>query len=155
MIRTTASILPSVTQPDLPRRRTRWLRTADVVDVLVYVVVLNLAAQLVPVVISESFAMSLVTAVVLKIVLEVVVAVKARVKAQMKAARRPVGKVVFALLLWVVLVGSKFVVLKIEALVFGAYVSLGGFFSVTALIVVMLLARGLVRKALGEPDPLT
>jgi hypothetical protein len=66
-----------------------------------------------------------------------------------------VGKVVFALLLWVVLVGSKFVVLKIEALVFGAYVSLGGFFSVTALIVVMLLARGLVRKALGEPDPLT
>ena len=122
---------------------------------LVYVVVLNLAAELVPVVISESFAMSLVTAVILKVVLEVVVVVKGRVKGRLKTARSPMGRVLFALLLWVVLVGSKFVVLKLEALVFGAYVSLGGFFSVTALIVVMLLARGLVRKVLGEPDPLT
>ncbi len=97
--------------------------------------------------------MSLVTAVILKLVLEVVVAVKARVKGRLKAATTPVGKVAAAVLLWVVLVGSKFVVLTIESLVFGAYVSLGGFFSVTAMIVVMLLARSGVRRLLGAPDP--
>lgn len=147
-----------MTEPDDPHRRTRRvrrIRAVDLVDVLVYLVVLNLAAQLVPVVISESFAMSLITAVILKLVLEVVVAVKSRVKRRLKAAQRPVGKVVFAVILWIVLVGSKFVVLKLEALVFGDYVSLGGFFSVTALIVVLLLARSAVRRVLGEPDPVT
>lgn len=137
-----------------PSRR-RWLRAEDLVDVLVNVVILNLAAELVPAVISESFAMSLVTAVVLKLVLEVVVAVKARVKGRLKAATTPVGKIAAALLLWVVLVGSKFVVLKVEALLFGAYVSLGGFFSVTAMIIVMLLARSGVRRFLRVPDPAT
>jgi len=138
-----------VAEPVDPRRR-RWLHAEDLVDVLVYVVILNLAAQYVPVVVSESFAMSLVTAVILKVVLEVVVAVKSRIRARLAAARRPVGRVVFAGLLWVVLVGSKFLVLHLEALVFGEYVSLGGFFSVTALIVVMLVGRGLVRRLIGS-----
>jgi len=42
----------------------------DVVDVVVYVVVLNLAIEYFPSVISESFTISLLTAVLLKAVLE-------------------------------------------------------------------------------------
>ena len=61
------------------------VRAVDVVDVLVYVVVLNLAAEYLPVVITETFTVSLLTALLLKIVLEVVVAIKNPMKARFKA----------------------------------------------------------------------
>ena len=86
---------------------------ADVVDVLVYVVVLNLAIEYVPAVISEGFTLSLLTALLLKLVLELV------------------------------------------DLVFGDAVSLGGFVSVTLLIVVLLVSRRLVRRLLFPDGPRT
>jgi hypothetical protein len=64
------------------------------------------------------------------------------------------GKVVAAILVWAVLFGSKFLVLESVALVFGPRVSLGGFFSVTALIVILMLSRAGVRRLLessGSP----
>lgn len=122
---------------------------ADVVDVFVYVVVLNLAVEFLPAVISETFTMSLLTALLLKLVLELVVWVKGRVKARIKAAERLIGKIVAALALWIVLVGSKFVVLELVAVVFAGQVKLGGFVSVTALIIALLLARSGVRWLLA------
>lgn len=127
------------------------MQPADVVDLFVYVVVLNLAAEYVPAVITETFTVSLLTALLLKLVLEVVVVVKDRVKARFKAAQTPAGKVVAGLGLWLVLLGSKFVVLELVALVFGSSVSLGGFVSVTGLIIVLMLARAGVRKMLDKP----
>ena len=76
-----------------------------------------------PQVLSETFTLSLLTAVLLKA----------------------------AVLLWVVLFGSKFIVLEAVALVFDARVSLGGFFSVTLLILVLLLSRAAVRRLLQRP----
>jgi hypothetical protein len=81
-------------------------RAADVVDVFVYVVVLNLFIEYFPAVISESFTLSLLTAVLLKTV----------------------------------------------DLVFGDNVSLGGFVSVTLLIVALLVSRLAVRR-LRAPAP--
>lgn len=131
--------------------RRRVLTAADVVDVFVYVVVLNLAAEYVPAVISESFTFSLLTAMLLKVVLEVVLRVKDRVKGMVAAARTLQGKVGAGLLLWLVMVGSKFVVLELVALLFAGRVQLGGFFPVTGLILVLLLARAGVRWLLAEP----
>jgi hypothetical protein len=125
---------------------------ADVVDVFVYVVVLNLAIEYVPSVISETFTLSLLTAVLLKVVLEVVVAVKGRAKARYTASQSTPGKVAALLLLWLVLVGSKFLVLEMVSLVFDEYVSLGGFWAVTGLIVALLLSRAGVRRLLASPD---
>ena len=124
---------------------------AAVVDVFVYVVVLNLFVEYLPQVISETFTLSLLTAILLKGVLEIVVAAKNRVKARFRQASTPMGKVVAAVLLWVVLFGSKFLVLEVVALVFGDRVSLGGFFSVTALILVLLVSRAVVRRLLQQP----
>lgn len=138
--------------PAVPERGSRtWVAPVDVVDVFVYVVVLNLAVEYLPAVITETFTVSLFTAVLLKVVLEVVVAGKDRVKARFRAATTPVGKVLAALLLWLLLVGSKFLVLELVALLFGDRVSLGGFFSVTALIIVLMLARAGVRRLLAQP----
>ncbi len=124
---------------------------AAVVDVFVYVVVLNLFVEYLPRVLSETFTLSLLTAVLLKGVLEVVVAAKNRVKARFRQASTPIGKVVAAVLLWVVLFGSKFLVLETVDLVFGDRVSLGGFFSVTLLILALLLSRAVVRRLLRTP----
>ncbi|MFP5417328.1 MAG: hypothetical protein ACLGHZ_10750 [Actinomycetes bacterium] len=123
----------------------------DLVDVFVYVTILNLAVEYMPAVITETFTVSLLTAIMLKVVLELVVWVKDRVKARFKAATTPVGKVAAALALWLVLIGSKFVVLELVALLFGDRVKLGGFFAVTALILALMFARAGVRRLLNEP----
>lgn len=127
------------------------LRAIDLVDVLVYLVVLGTFTQLFPAVISESFLLSLLTAILLKLVLEVVAWVKAKALARIRSdgglARRAVGVVVLLL----VMPGSKFLVLELVDLAFGDAVYLGGFFLVTLLIVVLMLARGAVRRLLVRP----
>jgi hypothetical protein len=60
--------------------------------------------------------------------------------------------VLAAVALWLVLVGSKFLVLEAIDLIFGDRVSLGGFFSVTLLILVLLLSRMAVRRLLRLPQ---
>ena len=83
-----------------------WLRDrpADVVDLFVYVVVLNLAIEFLPSVISESFTLSLLTALLLKVALELVIMLKAKILGRLKAATTRRAKVVAALSLWVVAV---------------------------------------------------
>lgn len=121
---------------------------AGLVDVLVYVVVLNLFVEYLPKVLSETFTLSLLTAVLLKGVLEVVLVAKRRARARFTQAATPGGKVVAGLLLWAVLFGSKFLVLELVGFVFAGRVHLGGFLSVTSLIIVLLLARAGVRRLL-------
>lgn len=143
-----------MSSPSAPERVPPWGRAAapaHVVDVFGYVVVLNLAAEYVPVVITETFTLSLLTAILLKAVLEVVIGAKNRAKARFKAAERNVERVASALLLWLVLFGSKFLVLELIALVFHGRVSLGGFWSVTGLVVVLMLCRVGVRRLLAPP----
>ena len=126
---------------------------AAVVDLFVYVVVLNLFVEYLPAVISETFTLSVLTALLLKGVLEVVVAAKKRIRAWFTVAEAPVGKALAALGLWAVLFGSKFVVLEVVHLVFGDAVQLGGFFSVTLLVVVLMLARAAVRRVVVTGSP--
>lgn len=125
--------------------------TAGVIDVFVYVVVLNLFVEYLPGVISETFTLSLLTAVLLKAVLELVLVVKDRLRARFRRARTTTAKVGSAVLLWLALVGSKLLVLECVDLVFGDRVALGGFVSVTAVVVALLLARSAVRRLLDRP----
>lgn len=128
---------------------------AAVVDLFVYVVVLNLFVQYFPNVLVETFSLSLLTAVLLKLVLEVVVVVEHRVHARFRQAKTSVGKVITAVLLWAVLIGSKFVVLEVVNLAFGSRVDLGGFVPVALLIITLLLARAGVRMLLqAAPAPM-
>lgn len=130
----------------------RWLRgrPADVIDIFVYVVVLNLAIEYVPSVISEGFTLSLLTAVLLKLVLELVIILKTRVVDRLRAATTKQGKAAAAVSLWAVAAGSKFVVLELVDLVFGDAVSLGGFLPVTLLVVALLVSRTAVRRLLYD-----
>ena len=115
-----------------------------------YVVVLNLAVEYVPSVISEGFTLSLLTAVLLKIALEVVIVLKSKVIGRFRAATNRRARAVAALSLWVVAAGSKLVVLELVDLVFGDAVSLGGFISVTLLVIGLLVSRAAVRRLLYD-----
>lgn len=134
------------------RTRRRGVAAEDVVDVFVYVVVLNLAAQYVPQVITESFSVSILTALMLKVVLELVLRVKKAARARLGRATGWPGRVGGVLVLWAVLAGSKFLVLAVEDLLFGDRVELGGFVAVTGLVVTLVLAREGVRWLLAR-DP--
>ncbi len=125
-------------------------RPGDVVDLFVYVVVLNLAIEYVPSVISEGFTLSLLTAALLKVALELVILLKNRILVRLRAATTPRTRLVAALSLWVVAAGSKLVVLELVDLVFGDSVSLGGFVPVTLLVVALLVSRGAVRRLLYD-----
>ncbi|MGZ4436965.1 MAG: hypothetical protein ACXVW6_04965 [Nocardioidaceae bacterium] len=130
----------------------RWIRArpADVIDLFVYVVVLNLAIEYVPAVISEGFTLSLLTAVLLKVALEVVLVLKGHVIKRLHAATTRRAKVVAALALWVVPAGSKLVVLELVDIIFGDAVSLGGFIPVTLLVLALLGSRAAVRRVLYD-----
>jgi hypothetical protein len=128
-------------------------------DVFVYVVVLNLAIQYVPSVISETFTLSLLTAVLLKVALEAVLLLKSKILSRFRAATTRLGRWAAAALLWVAAAGSKIVVLEMVDLLFGDAVSLGNFISVTLLVLALLLSRAAVRRLLygngtdDSPDP--
>jgi hypothetical protein len=139
------------TESRLPRASARrWIgaRPADIVDVFVYVVILNLAIEYVPSVISEGFTLSLLTAVLLKLALELVILLKGQLLTRLRAATSRRAKLIAAVSLWAVAAGSKLVVLELVDLVFGDAVSLGGFFSVTLLVLVLLASRNAVRSVL-------
>jgi len=125
-------------------------RRADVIDVFVYVVVLNIAIEYSPSVISESFTLSLLTALLLKVALELVILLKRRIIGGLRAANTRLAKGAIAIGLWVFAMGSKFVVLALIDVTFGDAVSLGGFIHVTLLIVALLISRAAVRRLLGE-----
>ena len=133
-----------------PIRRWARARPADVIDLFVYVVVLNLAIEYIPSVISESFSLSLLTAALLKIALELVILLKSQIVTRLRAAITRRAKLTAAGLLWVVAAGSKLVVLELVDIVFGDAVSLGGFISVTLLIVALLVSRAAVRRLVSD-----
>ena len=125
------------------------VRADDIVDVFVYTVVIALFVEFFPQVISESFVLTLLTAILLKLVLELVVRVKGALLRRVRTAETLWRRVANVATLLLVLPGSKFLVLELTAWVFGGSVYLGGFFPVTGLIVVLMLARGGVRRLLA------
>lgn len=125
------------------------IRPIVVVDVFVNLVVLGSFIQFFPDVISESFLLALLTAILLEVVLGIVLRLKTQILGRIRAARTRMSRIMNTLMLLLVLPGSKFLVLELVALAFGDAVRLGGFFQVTALIVVLTLAHGASRRLLG------
>ena len=126
------------------------IRPIDLVDVLVYLTVLGAFIQLFPSVISETFLLALLTSILLKLVLELVLWGKKKIVARIRAARTRMRRMLNIGFLILVLPGSKFLVLGIVDLIFGESVQLGGFFQVTALIVVLMLARAGMRRLMAD-----
>ncbi|GAA1780946.1 hypothetical protein [Agromyces lapidis] len=129
------------------------LRAVDIVDVFVYLVVLGLFTQFFPAVIAESFIVSLLTAVLFKVALEVIAVFKTRILDRVRTSRTPALKTLNAAHLLLLGAGSKFLILWLTGLLFGDAVQLGGFFSVTLLIIVLMVARLGIRLLIDGTRP--
>ena len=119
-------------------------------DVLIYVIVLNLFVEYSPVVIIDSFTISIFTAILLKILLEIIIKIEHKVSHFFKS-----NKFLRILFGWLILFGSKFIILEIINFVFGEHVELGKFLDVILLVIVLILTRELFQwlyRRLGKTD---
>ena len=129
------------------------LRPVDLVDIFVYLVVLGVFIQLFPEVISESFLLALLTAVLLKVVLEGVLFVKKRIVARIRGAQSHWIRVVNVVALLARPSRQQVPRARDRGLGLRRRRDLGGFLQVTALIIVLMLARGGVRRIIDRPAP--
>ena len=120
-------------------------------DVLIYILVLNLFVEYNPKIIIDSFTISIFTAILLKILLEIILKLEHRVANALRAY-----KVLRIFFVWLILFGSKFLILEIVDFVFGEHVELGKFLDVIVLVIALMVAREIFQQiylALGEPEP--
>jgi hypothetical protein len=117
-------------------------------DVLIYIIVLNLFVEYNANIIIDSFTISIFTAILLKILLELILKLEHRVSAAFKAY-----KVLQILLVWLILFGSKFLILEVVDFVFGEHVELGKFLDVIVLVIALMVAREVfswIYRSLGD-----
>jgi len=122
-------------------------------DVLVYTIVLNLFVEYVPVVVIDSFTISILTALLLKAMLELLGHLEHRTSAFWKAREGILARIMGALSVFVILFGGKLLILEVVDLVFGDHVQLGHFVEVAIMIITMIAARAAmdwVYRKLGE-----
>jgi hypothetical protein len=128
-----------------PTRRQRvfadWL-----IDILIYLVVLNLFVEYTSSVVIDSFAISILTAMLLKLLLVVITLAKKTVWRWAGSKGSRLYTLVGILGVWAILFLSKFVILEAEDLVFGDLVELGSFVDVMLLVAALVVTRELVRR---------
>ena len=120
-------------------------------DVLIYIIILNLFVEYNTKIIIDSFTISIFTAILLKILLEIILQLEHKVSAALKT-----HKVLRIFLVWLILFGSKFLILEVVDIVFGEHVELGKFLDVIILVIALMVAREAfqwIYLALGNKDP--
>jgi hypothetical protein len=128
-----------------------------ITNVLVNIVVLNVFVQYFDKVVIDRFTISVFTAVLLTILLWLITHIEERVHhfffdEHEGTASRILG---FAAI-WIILFGSKFLILEIVDWVFGDHVELGKLVEVILLVVAMLVANGVLQsifRRLGPVQP--
>ena len=130
-------LVPALTEAPSNRQRIfMWYFTA----ILINLIVLNLFEEYWQWVEIESFTISLLAAVLLQILLKLTIAVEHWVASFFKGKPGGFMKFMRFFCAWLVLFGSKFVILEALDLAFGHYVDFGGpFHGLVALIVVIIV----------------
>jgi len=111
------------------------------VDVLTYILILNLLNQYVDWLYIDNFALSVLVALAMKVMMVLILGLKDVASRTIKSLdlKRSRGAEVFVKFL--ILFSSKFFVIEVLNLLFNEYVNVNGFFSATALILVLMLSR--------------
>jgi hypothetical protein len=125
-------------------------------DVLIYIVVLNLFVEYVDAIVIDSFTISIFTAILLKALLDLILRLEHRIADFFQQRTDPVSKALGVVSMWLILFLSKFVILEVVDVVFGDHVELGGFITVLALVLVMMITREIVQRIyvyLGRSQP--
>lgn len=118
--------------------------TATLIDL----VVLNLFVEYSQYVVIDSFTISLLAAVLLQLLLKLTIAVEHKVADYFK--RKPGGFMKFMryFCMWLVLFGSKFVILEALVLAFGDKVHFGGYFHGLVMLIVVIIVMLVVEEVI-------
>jgi hypothetical protein len=111
------------------------------IAILADVVVLNLFVEYVPNVVIDSFSITILTAIVLRALVAATLQLEHRVSAVFTTRPGRASTVLRWPVMWLILFGSKFVILEVIDLIFGAHVELGGFWLIIALIAAMIVVE--------------
>jgi hypothetical protein len=134
---TTEALNPAAIETPTNRQR---LFVRYFTAILVDLVVLNLFAEYSGKVVIDTFTTSLLAAVLLQILLQITIAIEHRVAAYFKARPGALMKFMRYFTAWLILFGSKFVILEALAAAFGNKLQfLGAFHGVIVLIVVIVV----------------
>ena len=116
--------------------------------ILIDLVVLNLFVEYSQYVVIDSFTISLLAAVLLQVLLKLTLALEHRIAAYFNAKKGGFAKFMRYLSAWLVLFGSKFVILEALAFTFGTKVHFGGpihgLVMLIVVVVVMLIAEEVI-----------
>lgn len=128
--------------------------------ILIDLTVLNLFVEYSENVVIDSFTISLFAAVLLQFLLKATIALEHRVAAYFKAKPGGFAKFLRFFTAWLILFGSKFVILEALVLAFGDDVHFGGAFhgivTLIVVVIVMLIAEEVVvqiyRRLIDNPE---
>ncbi len=131
--------------------RRQQIFAGAVLNVLVNVVVLNLYVEFAERVVIDSFWISVLTAVLLTVMIGLLSRIERRVHHFFFAERG--WKVAGVLATWLLLFGSKFVILEVVDIVFGEHVELGKLVEVILIVLTMMVAAQLMHAAYDALGP--
>jgi len=125
-----------------------------ITNVLVNVIVLNLFVEYFDKVVIDRFTISLFTGVLLTVLLWLITRIEHGVHHFFFDEHTGKGsRVVGVIAIWVILFGSKFLILEIVDWVFGDHVELGKLLEVILLVVAMLVANGIMQGIFRRLGP--
>ena len=130
---------------EIPSSRQRWF-LRYYTAVLIDLVVLNLFVEYSRYVEIESFTISVFVALLLQVLLKLTLAVEHRAAAYFKAKPGKSAKVMRWVVAWLILFGSKFVILEAVNFAFGDNVYFGGWLHGVAIIIGILFAMLLIEE---------
>lgn len=122
----------------IPNSRQKWF-LRYLVAILVDLVVLNLYVEYSPHVIIDSYTISIFAAILLQVLLQLTLIVEHKVAAYFKAKEGTLAIVMRWFSAWLILFGSKFVILWAVDFVFGDRVVFGGPLHGVVLIIAVLI----------------
>jgi len=110
-----------------------------VVDLLIYIVIINLFAQYSAHIHIQNFTFSILIALLIKSILFIVFQLEHSVSSFFKHLKSKYGKFVNLLIGFLLLFSSKFIIIGISNIIFGDYVEFQNIFSVFILIITMII----------------
>lgn len=126
------------------RRQAEFIRY--LLFVLIDLVVLALFVEYWDAVVIDSFTITLLTAVLLQVLLKVALAIEHRIARYFTARPERWAPVARVLAAWLVLLGSKFVILELIDIVFGESVDFGGLVPFIIVVVALLAAEAILER---------
>ena len=117
-----------------------------ILDLLIYIVILNLFAQYSSSIYFETFTISIFTAIVLKALLNIIVNFEHSIADFFKRFKGKFAKYTYYVTAFLILFLSKFLILEIIDIIFGEKVEIYGFIVLVAMIITMIVTRKVIER---------